>query len=186
MIRRWAWRTVGAAPLGIALAIFSSSPSLAQDPAAFYKGKTVKFVVGFGTGGGFDAYARMIAPPLGKVLDANVIVENQPGAGGIIALNRIAASPPDGLTMMIVDGTPTALGQLLGQENVRYDLARLDHLGMISSTRYVWLVGVNSPSSRPPMSSNPASRCYGARLVRPMARRVVPPSPARRCASSAA
>ena len=82
-------------------------------------------MVGFGTGGGFDAYARMIGPPLGKALDATVVVENQPGAGGIIALNRVAASPPDGLTMMIVDGTPAALGQLLGQENVRYDLAKL-------------------------------------------------------------
>ena len=117
-----------------------------QDAAAFYKGKTVKFVVGFGTGGGFDAYARMIAPPLGKALDASVVVENQPGAGGIIALNRISASPPDGLNLMIVDGTPAALGQLLGQENVRYDLTKLDHLGMISATRFVWLVAVNSPT----------------------------------------
>ena len=35
----------------------------AQDTAGFFKGKTIKFVVGYGTGGGFDAYARMIAPP---------------------------------------------------------------------------------------------------------------------------
>lgn len=125
--------------------LLPAMPVAAQDPAAFYKGKTVKFVVGFGTGGGFDAYARMIAPPLAKLLDATVVVENQPGAGGIIALNRIAASTPDGLALMIVDGTPAALGQLLGQENVRYDLTKLDHLGMISSTRFVWLVAVNSP-----------------------------------------
>ncbi len=124
----------------------SANPAAAQDPAAFYKGKTVKFVVGFGTGGGFDAYARMIAPPLAKELDATVVVENQPGAGGIIALNRIAASTPDGLALMIVDGTPAALGQLLGQENVRYDLTKLDHLGMISGTRFVWLVAATSPT----------------------------------------
>lgn len=128
-----------------AVAGLVAAPAAAQDGAAFYKGKTVKFVVGFGTGGGFDAYARMIASPLGKALDATVIVENQPGAGGIIALNRIAASQPDGLSMMIVDGTPAALGQLLGQENVRYDLTKIDHLGMISSSRFGWLVAVNSP-----------------------------------------
>ena len=51
----------------------------------------MRFVVGFGTGGGFDAYARMLAPPLAKALDATVIVENQPGAGG---LSRSTASPP--------------------------------------------------------------------------------------------
>ncbi len=126
--------------------VMAAAPAAGQDGAAYYKGKTVKFAVGFGTGGGFDAYARMIAAPLGKALDATVIVENQPGAGGIIALNRIAASQPDGLSMMIVDGTPAALGQLLGQENVRYDLTRIDHLGMISATRFAWLVAVNSPA----------------------------------------
>ena len=76
-----------------ALLLAAVSPAHAQDPVAFYKSKTVKFVVGFGTGGGFDAYARMISVPLGNALDTNVIVENQPGAGGLIALNRIAASP---------------------------------------------------------------------------------------------
>ena len=137
-------RSALAATAALALAALAA-PAEAQDAAAFYKGKTLKFVVGFGTGGGFDAYARMIGPPLAKALDATVVVENQPGAGGILALNRVAASPPDGLTLMIVDGTPAALGQLLGQENVRYDLARLDHLGMITSTRFVWLVAAGSP-----------------------------------------
>ncbi len=121
------------------------SPARAQDAAGFYKGKTVKFVVGYGTGGGFDAYARMIAAPLGKALDATVVVENQPGAGGLVALNRVAAAPADGLTIMIVDGTPAALGQLLGTENVRYDLAKIGHLGMIGATRFVWLVNPASP-----------------------------------------
>ncbi len=139
-------RTVGAVALAaVAAMTLGVSMGQAQDAAGFYKGKTVKFVVGFGTGGGFDAYARMIGPPLAKLLDATVVVENQPGAGGLIALNRVAASPADGLTMMIVDGTPAALGQLLGTENVRYDLAKLDHLGMINSTRFVWLVAATSP-----------------------------------------
>lgn len=128
-----------------ATTLLATNPASAQEPAAFYKGKTIKFVVGFGTGGGFDAYARMLAPPLGQALESTVVVENQPGAGGIVALNRVATSSPDGLTMMIVDGTPAALGQLLGQENIRYDLTKMDHLGMISATRFVWLVGVNSP-----------------------------------------
>lgn len=129
----------------LASAVLAPAPGQAEDAAAFYKGKTVRFVVGFGTGGGFDAYARMLAPHLAKALDASVIVENQPGAGGLIALNRVAAAPPEGLQLMIVDGTPAALGQLLQQENVRYDLTRMDHLGMISGTRFVWLVDPKSP-----------------------------------------
>src|SRR4029079_16779820 len=48
----------------------------AENPAEFYKGKTVHFIVGLGVGGGFDAYARMIAPYLSKELGTTVVVEN--------------------------------------------------------------------------------------------------------------
>jgi tripartite-type tricarboxylate transporter receptor subunit TctC len=113
----------------------------AQDAAAFYKGKTVHFIVGLGVGGGFDAYARMIAPYLGRELGATVVVENQPGAGGLVALNQIYAATPDGLRLMIVNGTPAALGQLLGQENLRYDLTKVEHLGVISAYPWIWNVG---------------------------------------------
>jgi tripartite-type tricarboxylate transporter receptor subunit TctC len=117
----------------------------AQDAAAFYKGKTVRFVVGVGVGGGFDAYARMIAPYLGKALDATVIVENQLGAGGLVALNRISTAQPDGLSLMIVNGTPAALGQLLDQQNVRYDLTKLEHLGVVAAYPWIWIVGNHTP-----------------------------------------
>jgi len=126
---------------GLVLALTPLAAARAEDAATFYKGKTVRFVVGLGVGGGFDAYARMIAPHLAKELDATVIVENQPGAGGLIALNQIYAAPPDGLRLMIVNGTPAALGQLLGQENLRYDLTKVEHLGVISAYPWVWLAG---------------------------------------------
>ncbi|MBX9739673.1 MAG: hypothetical protein K2X62_06370 [Beijerinckiaceae bacterium] len=118
-----------------------AAPAAAQDAAAFYKGKTVKFIVGLGVGGGFDAYARMIQPYLSKELDATVIVENQPGAGGLLALNQMFAGQADGTRLLIVNGTPAALGQLLEQDNIRYDLTKADHLGVISAYPWMWLVG---------------------------------------------
>ncbi len=124
---------------------FMAGAAQAQSPAEFYKGKTVRFVVGVGVGGGFDAYARMIAPYLGRQLDATVVVENQLGAGGLVALNRVATAQPDGLTIMIVNGTPAALGQLLDQQNVRYDLTKFEHLGVISAYPWIWLVSKDSP-----------------------------------------
>ena len=129
---------------GAVMLAASAVAARAEDAAAFYKGKTVRFVVGLGVGGGFDAYARMIAPYLAKELDATVIVENQPGAGGLLALNQVYAAQPDGLRLMIVNGTPAALGQLLGQENIRYDLTKVDHLGVISAYPWVWLVGAKT------------------------------------------
>src|ERR1019366_7839220 len=100
--------------LAAALALAAGVPvARAQDAErAYFSGKTVRLVVGYGPGGGYDAYARMIAPHFSKVLGASVVVENQPGAGGLVALNRIYAAAPDGLTMMIVNGTGSALLQL--------------------------------------------------------------------------
>jgi tripartite-type tricarboxylate transporter receptor subunit TctC len=135
--------------LAAAAAMLLTMPAAqAQDAAAFYKGKTAKIVVGYGPGGGYDAYARMIAPHLDKVLGATVIVENQPGAGGATALNRVSVAQPDGLTMMIVNGTAAALGQLLEQDGVRYDLGKLEHLGIVSSSPWMWLVSPTTPIAK--------------------------------------
>lgn len=132
-----------------AAGLLAASAASAQDAASFYKGKTARIVVGYGPGGGYDAYARMLAPHLAKALGATVIVENQPGAGGLVALNRLAATQPDGLTIMIVNGTAAALSQLLDQGNVRYDLAKLEHLGIVSASPWVWLVNPNFPVKTP-------------------------------------
>lgn len=118
-------------------------------PVEPFKGKTVKLVVGYGAGGGYDSYARMIAPHLAKALGATVIVENLPGAGGIVALNRTAMSAPDGLTIQIVNGTGAVMSQLVEVSAVRYDLLTLTHLGTVSISPWMWMVGPGSPFKRP-------------------------------------
>lgn len=138
---------VAAAVLALGIAVAPAAQ--AEDPAQFYKGKTVRFVVGVGVGGGFDAYARMLAPHLSRLLDATVVVENQPGAGGVLALNQLQIAPPDGLRLMIVNGTPSLLAQLLEQDNIRYDLAKLDHLGVVAAEPWAVLVGPSSPIKTP-------------------------------------
>jgi tripartite-type tricarboxylate transporter receptor subunit TctC len=124
----------------------------AQTPeaeAAFFKGKNVRLTVGYGPGGGYDVYARMIAPHLSKQLGATVIVENQPGAGGITALNGTSVAAPDGLHMMIVSGNGAAMSQLTGSSGVRYDLAKLGHLGTVSASPWLWLVAPDSKIRTP-------------------------------------
>lgn len=122
----------------------SASAARAEDAAAFYKGKTVRFLVGYGTGGGYDAYARMLAPYFAKALDATVVVQNQPGAGGLVALNGLYNSAGDGLQIMIVNGTAAALSQLVGDANVRYDLTKVSTLGVVSSSPWIWVAGPKS------------------------------------------
>src|SRR5262245_30782798 len=122
-------RKVGRIAIGIlfSLVAMASSAAAQDSEQAFFSGKTVRFVVGFGPGGGYDAYARMLAPYLSKTLGATVIVENRPGAGGLVALNGVYMAPADGLTIMIVNGTGAAYSQLTDQQSARYDLAKLGY-----------------------------------------------------------
>ena len=133
----------------VALLAACGRPAAAQTTDDYYKGKTVRIVVGYGPGGGYDIYARMIAPYFAKALGAAVIVENQPGAGGIAALNRIMTAPPDGLQVMIVNGLGASLAQLVGQSGVRYDLGKFGHLGTVSASPWMWLVNAGSPYKTP-------------------------------------
>ena len=133
----------GGLVMGVMAALAApASPAAAQDSEqAFFAGKTVRFVVGFGPGGGYDTYARMLAPYLSKTLGATVIVENRPGAGGLVALNGVYISPPDGLTMMIVNGTGAAFSQLTDQQGARYDLGKLGYVATLSAPPSLWTAG---------------------------------------------
>ena len=129
--------------LGMALAFATSSISAAaeQNEQAYFAGKTVRLVVGFGPGGGYDLYARMLAPYLSKTLNATVLIENRPGAGGLLALNTMYMSPPDGLTLMIVNGTGAAFSQLTDQQGARYDLSKFGYIATLSAPPSLWTVG---------------------------------------------
>ena len=126
--------------------IGSASPGRADDAEkAFYAGKTVRMIVGSGVGGGYDIFSRLIAPYLGRTLAATVIVENQPGAGGLVALNRLYAAPPDGLQISLSNGTAAAFAQLTGDQAARFDLAKFSYLSTVGAPPGLWLVGPNSP-----------------------------------------
>ena len=115
-----------------------------ESEKAYFEGKTVRIVVGYAPGGGYDVYARMIAPYLKKYLDATVVVENKPGAGGITALNGLYASPPDGLRIMLVKGNAATMAQLTEQKGVRYDLRAFNILGGTGLSPDVMVVGAGS------------------------------------------
>ena len=124
----------------------SVSQAWTQDAeTAFYAGKTVRMVVGSGTGGGYDIFSRMIAPYLAKTLGTTVIVENQPGAGGLLALNKLYVAPPDGLQISLSNGTAAAFAQLKGDQAARFDLTKFTYLATVGAPPGLWLVGPDSP-----------------------------------------
>jgi tripartite-type tricarboxylate transporter receptor subunit TctC len=130
--------------LSLAAAGLCASAVQAQDARAFFKGKTVTFLVPFGAGGGYDLYARMLAPHYGKHTGATFVVKNQPGGGGLTAIGTTYVAKPDGTTMVIVQGTGAALAQLLGKEGVRFDLSKMGYLGTVAYSPWVVLASPKS------------------------------------------
>jgi len=131
--------------LAIGAAVLHAPASAQESEKAFYAGKTVRMIVGTGTGGGYDIFSRMIAPYLAKTLGTTVIVENQPGAGGLIALNRLFTATPDGLQISLSNGTAAAFAQLTGDQAARYDLGKFNYLATVGAPPGLWLVGPDSP-----------------------------------------
>ena len=117
----------------------------AQEGKAYYAGKTVRMIVGSGTGGGYDIFSRLIAPYLARELGTTVIVENQPGAGGMISLNRLYVAPPDGLQISLTNGSAAVFAQLTGDQAARFDLAKFTYLATVGAPPSLWLVKADSP-----------------------------------------
>ncbi len=99
--------------------------------APFYKGKTIRMVVGYSPGGGFDTFARLLARHLVNFIPGKpkIIVQNMPGAGSLVAANRVyAMKPGDGLTIVTFHfGTITLA--LSGEKTVTFDPLKYNWLG---------------------------------------------------------
>jgi tripartite-type tricarboxylate transporter receptor subunit TctC len=106
------------------------------------EGELITMLVGTSPGGGYDSYARLVAPFLAEELGADVTVENLSGAGGLLALNRLATAEPDGTTIMMVNGTGT-VGSVLGEaEGIEFELREFGFLGRIGGEPRV--MGINA------------------------------------------
>ena len=103
------------------LSLFST---VTAGEADFFKGQTVRLVVGMSPGGGFQFAPPVLARHLSKHIPGKpaILVENMPGAGSLLAANYIARlARPDGLTVGMVSGAPV-MGQLQGNKAVTFDV----------------------------------------------------------------
>ena len=106
----------------------------------FYEGKTVRFIVGFTAGGGYDAYTRAIARHMGKHIPGNptMVVDNMPGAGSMISANyTFKVAKPDGLTIGHFIGG-LFLQQLLGKPGIEFDSAKFEYVGVPAQDNFMF------------------------------------------------
>src|SRR5262245_57696202 len=112
-------------------------PVFAQ--ASFYEGKTIRFIVGFSAGGGYDTYTRLIARHMGKHVPGNpvFVVENMAGAGSMISANYLyKVAKPDGLAIGHVIGG-LFLQQLLGKPGIEFDSLKFGHIGVPAQDHFI-------------------------------------------------
>jgi len=127
----------------IALVLISTGAHAVAQESQSLSGKTVTIYVGFGPGGGYDLYGRVLARHLGRHLPGHptVVVANMPGAASIRAANYVYnVAPKDGTALGIV-AQSIAEEQLLGTTGVSYDVTRLAWIGRLASNvevAYVW------------------------------------------------
>jgi tripartite-type tricarboxylate transporter receptor subunit TctC len=113
-----------------------SSAAVAQGPKPFYEGKTIQLVVASGPGASTDIGARLVGRYLGKHIPGNpgTIVQNMPGAGGLVAANYIFnIAKPDGLTILAITRS-NYLDQMVGKPEVKFDFRKFAWIGSFNKS----------------------------------------------------
>jgi tripartite-type tricarboxylate transporter receptor subunit TctC len=106
------------AVIGATLAL----PLVAQAQAG-YPNRSIKFVVPYSAGGLPDTVARIFAQRLQDRLGQSVVIDNKPGANGVVAASALAASPADGYTFLVTDGSMFSINPAI-YKNLSYDYQR--------------------------------------------------------------
>ena len=142
------WLSVfAAANMGLALLAMTWSQALANE---FYQGKTIRFIVGFSAGGGYDSYTRTVAWHIGKHIAGKpgTVVENMDGAGSILAANHIYNKvEPDGLTVGIWN-SHNIFNDAMDDKSVRIDGRKIGWIGAPSKDTVVCaIMGFTGPKT---------------------------------------
>jgi len=116
--------------LGLVLSALISAPASAADPAQYFSGKTLKIVVGYAPGGGYDTFARLLAVHFQKYLPGQpqIQVINMPGAGSEIGLRYVMKAKPDGLTMLNMPKV-FIIRELLGEDIKEFEYQKALYIG---------------------------------------------------------
>src|SRR5579863_7785923 len=117
--------------IAVVTAVVTIGDAMAQGPAGVFAGKTVNLIIGFGVGGGYDLWARVVGRHIGRHLPGNPTVtpQNMEGAGSYRAANFIYnVAPKDGTSIALIS-RDAALGPLIGTPGAQFDATKLSWLG---------------------------------------------------------
>ncbi len=159
-----------AAVLG-ALLLGASGTAAAQGnaraPGTDYPNRPVRIVVAFGAGGNADINARLVGTALSAQIGQQFVVENRPSGGGVVALDTVAKSPPDGYTLLVGALGTHGLSPGLYRNLPVHPLTGLDHITINSLSPLVLAIHPSLPARnfaefRALLAANPGRYHYGS------------------------
>lgn len=129
--------------LMLCAAIWSAAPALAWSSA--YPSKPIRMVVPYAPGGASDVVARLVSQKLSEALKQPVVVENRPGANGIIGTDQVARAAPDGYTLLLTINGPLVTAPTLSR-HLGYDPVRqLAPVSLVATSPNVLVVDARLP-----------------------------------------
>jgi tripartite-type tricarboxylate transporter receptor subunit TctC len=138
-------------PVLLLLSLFFASAGVAaekSDPAAAFPSKPIRWLVGFAPGASNDVIARVVATRLTELWGRQVIIDNRPGAGGMIAGELVAHGAPDGYTLLLATGGPN-IGNVLLSKKPPYRVEDFAYIAIVAETPMVILVNPSFPANTP-------------------------------------
>ena len=128
--------------VGVVVCTLAPLVALAQT----YPVKPVRIVTGFAPGGSTDVIARLVGSKLAELLGQPFVIEHRPGAATAIAAERVASSPPDGYTLLLISASTTSQSALR-KKALPYDLENgFAHISMLAAGPFVLLVHPSVPA----------------------------------------
>ena len=156
-------RRAGLIAIGSAV-VASALPALAQTP---YPSKPIRIVVGYAPGGSVDMAARVAADILTAKLNGTVVIDNAPGAAGVLAAQRVASSPADGYTLLAGSSNEMAATGLVNPAQKYDPLKDFTPLGLVANAPVMLVAGPNVPAKNidefiAVLKRNPGKYSYGS------------------------
>ena len=142
-------RRLAAALISAAAIAVMAGPAAALSAEDFYKSKTVTVYIGYGAGGGYDLYSRLLARHLGKHLAGkpNVIPKNEPGAGSFKLANELYnVLPKDGTALGMI-GESLVISQVLGDPAAKFVARDFNWIGRMADSDPVMVTLPGSPAT---------------------------------------
>lgn len=127
----------------LALTLWGPALAQVQAPAA-YPARPLTLVCPFAAGGSADIMARLLAQKLGEAIGTPVVVENRPGAGGMVGAAFVAKAKPDGHTLLLVTGAYPAAAALASTPSFDH-LKDVTMISSVTSYPFILTVPANSP-----------------------------------------